>query len=142
MKRAEMKGSHPLLKPALEAAALAALVCAVTAAVALVLGLSGQRIMTLYCVNLCAVLAFQVFSGNSGVVSFGHTAFMAVGAYAAALATNNLMWHPAVALVFATFIAGLFGLILGSAVARLSGPYLAGTTLALAVSLPSVIAEE
>ena len=87
MKRAKMKGSHPLLKPALEAAALAALLCGVTAAVALVMGLSGQRLMTLYCVNLCAVLAFQIFSGNSGIVSFGHTAFMAVGAYVSAWLT-------------------------------------------------------
>ena len=87
MKRAKMKGSHPLLKPALEAASLAALLCCVTAAVALVMGLSGQRLMTLYCVNLCAVLAFQIFSGNSGIVSFGHTAFMAVGAYVSAWLT-------------------------------------------------------
>jgi branched-chain amino acid transport system permease protein len=33
------------------------------------------------------VLAFQVFSGNSGVVSFGHTAFMGVGAYVSAWLT-------------------------------------------------------
>ena len=63
---------------------------------------------------------------------------MAVGAYAAALATNNLKWHPAIALIVAAFVAGIFGLLLGSAVARLSGPYLAGTTLALAVSLPTL----
>ena len=63
---------------------------------------------------------------------------MAVGAYAGALTTNNLHWHPAIALVMAALIAGLFGLLLGLAVARLSGPYLAGTTLALAVSLPTL----
>ena len=63
---------------------------------------------------------------------------MAVGAYAAALSTNNLGLSPAIALVVAAFVAGLFGLILGFGVARLSGPYLAGTTLALAVSLPTI----
>jgi branched-chain amino acid transport system permease protein len=46
--------------------------------------------------------------------------------------------HPAIALVIASFVAGLFGLLLGFGVARLSGPYLAGTTLALAVSLPTL----
>jgi branched-chain amino acid transport system permease protein len=46
--------------------------------------------------------------------------------------------HPAIALVIATFVAGVFGLLLGFGVARLSGPYLAGTTLALAVSLPTL----
>jgi branched-chain amino acid transport system permease protein len=63
---------------------------------------------------------------------------MAVGAYAGALTLNNLNWHPVIALIMATLIAGLFGLLLGSAVARFSGPYLAGTTLALAISLPSL----
>jgi branched-chain amino acid transport system permease protein len=63
---------------------------------------------------------------------------MAVGAYAGALSINNLHLHPAIALVIATFVAGVFGLLLGFGVARLSGPYLAGTTLALAVSLPTL----
>ena len=63
---------------------------------------------------------------------------MAVGAYAGALSINNLHLHPAIALVIATFVAGIFGLLLGFGVARLSGPYLAGTTLALAVSLPTL----
>ena len=79
--------SHPLLKPCMEAAALAALLCCVTLLAGLVYGLSGQRLMTLYCVNLCAVIAFQLYSGNSGVISFGHTAFMGVGAYLSAWLT-------------------------------------------------------
>jgi branched-chain amino acid transport system permease protein len=36
---------------------------------------------------LMIVLGLQVFSGNSGVLSFGHVAFMAVGAYSSALLT-------------------------------------------------------
>jgi branched-chain amino acid transport system permease protein len=45
--------------------------------------------------------------------------------------------------IWATFIAAvaatsLFGMLLGYAAARLSGPYLAGTTLALAVGLPAL----
>ena len=38
-------------------------------------------------INLMIVLGLQIFSGNSGVLSFGHIAFMAVGAYSAALLT-------------------------------------------------------
>jgi branched-chain amino acid transport system permease protein len=37
--------------------------------------------------NLMIVLALQIFSGNSGVLSFGHAAFVAVGAYFSALLT-------------------------------------------------------
>jgi branched-chain amino acid transport system permease protein len=38
-------------------------------------------------ITLIVVLGLQIFSGNSGVLSFGHVAFMAVGAYASALLT-------------------------------------------------------
>ena len=38
-------------------------------------------------IMLIIVLGLQVFSGNSGVLSFGHVAFMAVGAYMSALLT-------------------------------------------------------
>ena len=37
--------------------------------------------------RLLIVLALQMFSGNSGILSFGQVAFMAVGAYASALLT-------------------------------------------------------
>jgi len=37
--------------------------------------------------TLLVVLGLQIFSGNSGVLSFGHVAFMAIGAYASALLT-------------------------------------------------------
>ena len=85
-----------------------------------------------------AIASIILLTGYSGQLSLGHSALMAVGAYAGALSINNLHLHPAIALVIATFVAGVFGLLLGFGVARLSGPYLAGTTLALAVSLPTL----
>jgi len=85
-----------------------------------------------------AIASIILLTGYSGQLSLGHGALMAVGAYAGALSINNLHLHPAIALVIASFVAGLFGLLLGFGVARLSGPYLAGTTLALAVSLPTL----
>ena len=36
---------------------------------------------------LIVVIGLQIFSGNSGVLSFGHVAFMAIGAYTSALLT-------------------------------------------------------
>jgi branched-chain amino acid transport system permease protein len=38
-------------------------------------------------INLIVVMGLQIFSGNSGVLSFGHIAFMAAGAYFSALLT-------------------------------------------------------
>ncbi|MEY3257677.1 MAG: hypothetical protein RL443_686, partial [Actinomycetota bacterium] len=85
-----------------------------------------------------AIASIILLTGYSGQLSLGHSALMAVGAYAGALSINNLKLHPAIALVVAALVAGVFGLFLGFVVARLSGPYLAGTTLALAVSLPTI----
>jgi branched-chain amino acid transport system permease protein len=85
-----------------------------------------------------AIASIILLTGYSGQLSLGHSALMAVGAYAGALSINNLHLNPVIGLIIATFISGIFGLILGIAVARLSGPYLAGTTLALAVSLPTI----
>ena len=85
-----------------------------------------------------AIASIILLTGYSGQLSLGHSALMAVGAYAGALSVNNFKLHPVIALVMAALVAGIFGLFLGYAAARLSGPYLAGTTLALAVSLPTI----
>lgn len=88
-----------------------------------------------------AVASIILLTGYSGQLSLGHGALMAVGAYSGALAIDKATLNPILGLIVATFVAGLFGLILGFAVARLSGPYLAGTTLALAVALPTLANE-
>ena len=46
-----------------------------------------QRRATQGLINLVAVVGLYVFVGNSGVLSFGNAAFMAVGAYVSALLT-------------------------------------------------------
>lgn len=46
-----------------------------------------RRIAVRMLLLLIVVLALQIFSGNSGVLSFGHVAFMAIGAYTSALLT-------------------------------------------------------
>jgi branched-chain amino acid transport system permease protein len=48
---------------------------------------ADQRVMVNFLIALVLVLAIQTFSGNSGIITFGHVAFMGVGAYVAALAT-------------------------------------------------------
>jgi branched-chain amino acid transport system permease protein len=86
-----------------------------------------------------AVLAgLTVLTGMSGQISLGHGALMAVGAYSVALLIGNEQWPVLPALVAATAIAAVVGLLLGAAATRLRGPYLAGATLAFAVGLPSL----
>jgi len=89
-------------------------------------------------VYLVAIASIVLLTGYSGQISLGHGAIMAVGGYAAVL--SQKYWHFNLFLNFIAEVlaAAIFGAILGFAAARLSGPYLAGTTLALAVGLPSL----
>jgi branched-chain amino acid transport system permease protein len=89
-------------------------------------------------VYVVAISSIILLTGYSGQVSLGNGALMAVGAYAAAV--SHVSWHlPIVACFFVAVIAAaLGGALLGAAAGRLSGPYLAGTTLALAIGLPSL----
>jgi branched-chain amino acid transport system permease protein len=91
--------------------------------------------VAVYVVGIASII---LLTGYSGQVSLGQGALLGVGGYAAALARNH--WHVSVPLTFAIAIlaAATAGALLGIAAARLSGPYLAGTTLALAVGLPSL----
>jgi len=85
-----------------------------------------------------AIAGLTVLVGLSGQISIGNGAFMAVGAYAAALLLMHLAWPLAAVLAASAAIAALAGLAVGVAAARLRGPYLAGATLMLAVALPSL----
>ena len=91
--------------------------------------------VALYVVGISSII---LLTGYSGQVSLGQGALLGVGGYAAAL--SHLKWHLPIPATFAIAIlaAAGAGALLGIAAARLSGPYLAGATLALAVGLPSI----
>jgi len=81
-----------------------------------------------------------VLTGLNGQLSLGHGAFMAIGAYTAALFYQDL--EPALPVVgvlaVATLVALVVGAVVGVAAARLHGPYIAGATLALAIAVPGI----
>ncbi len=85
-----------------------------------------------------ALAGLTILIGQSGQISLGQGAFMAVGAYSVLLLVNNEGWSLFPALLAATVIAALVGLPVGAAASRLRGPYLAGATLAFAVGLPAI----
>ena len=89
-------------------------------------------------IYVIAISSIILLTGYSGQISLGHGALMAIGGYAAVLSYSH--WHLPMLLAFTVgaITASIAGFILGMAAARLSGPYLAGTTLALAVGLPSL----
>jgi branched-chain amino acid transport system permease protein len=86
-----------------------------------------------------AVLAgLTVLAGQSGKISLGHGALMAVGAYTSVLLISKESWSVLPALAAAVAVALIVGIPLGAAASRLHGPYLAGVTLAFAIGLPAV----
>ena len=85
-----------------------------------------------------AIAGLTVLVGLSGQISIGNGAFMAIGAYAAALLLDRLAWPLPAVLAASAAITALAGLVFGVAAGRLRGPYLAGVTLMLAVGLPSL----
>jgi branched-chain amino acid transport system permease protein len=94
--------------------------------------------VAVYVVGIASII---LLTGYSGQVSLGQGALLGVGGYAAALL--RIQFNAPIWICFAVAIltAALAGAFLGLAAARLSGPYLAGTTLALAVGLPSIANE-
>lgn len=89
-------------------------------------------------VYVVAIASIILLTGYSGQVSLGHGALMAIGGYAAAVLRIEFNLPIILCFVAAVLIAAFGGALLGAAAARLSGPYLAGTTLALAIGLPSL----
>jgi branched-chain amino acid transport system permease protein len=83
-------------------------------------------------VMLLLGLSLQVMMALGGLVSFGHAAFFALGAYGTALVHLHAGWGLGPALLagmaLALVVAAVFGLVL----ARMSGVYLAMLSLALA----------
>jgi branched-chain amino acid transport system permease protein len=75
-------------------------------------------------------LSVAIVVGQIGYVTFGHAAFLGLGAYCSALLAPTLGYWPTVPLAIAPGI--LFGVALGYLSARLSGAYFAIATLVIA----------
>ena len=84
------------------------------------------------------ILSITFLTGSSGQISLGQGALMAVGGYACALGVLNLGFNYWESIIFAIVTSLIAGWILGITAARLSGPYLAGTTLVIALAIPSL----
>jgi branched-chain amino acid transport system permease protein len=76
--------------------------------------------------------AFNLLLGFTGLLSFGHAAFMGSAAYAAGWLVRSAGWPPELGLLAATGIAGLIGLAVGLIAIRRQGIYFAMVTLAMA----------
>jgi branched-chain amino acid transport system permease protein len=91
-----------------------------------------------------AVLAssWALLAGYGGQFSFGHMAFMAIGAYASGLATIHLNVPIVVGMLVGTAAAALAGWAIGALTLRFKAAYLALFTIAFSEILRTIIRAE
>src|SRR5690606_1605334 len=87
------------------------------------------------------VLGLQVEVGDTGLVNFGHVAFMAIGAYSMGLMLTN-DWPVGLAVPLAVLAAVAGGVLLGIPTLRLRADYFAITTIAAGEILRIAIQNE
>lgn len=89
----------------------------------------SQHIMVQSLIFIILACSWNLLSGYAGLLNLGHAAFFGIGAYASALLCINFGLSPWLGLIAGGFVSALFGVILGIPSFRLSGPYLAITTI-------------
>lgn len=113
-------------------------------------------ILTNFLIYTSMVVAYQMFMGNSGIVSFGQVAFFAVGAYTAALLSippdikevalptlppliQQVQYSALGAIAVGTLLAGLVALLIGIVITRMEVDAMGIATFALLVIVYKVI---
>ena len=90
----------------------------------------GVLIVSMYFAILAG--AWNLLAGYTGQFSLAPATFAMIGAYTTGLLNYYFGIPPLLGIVAAVVVSGLIGLLLGRAVLRLVGPYLALTTLSFA----------
>lgn len=126
--------------------------------VAVTSGGSTSRLITVAFINLIIVLGIQVFTGNTGIVSFGHIGFAALGAYLTAMfATPVAMKRsripdapfglseftigPILGLLLAIVVVAIIAFALGAVIGRMSGVSATMVTLAVLIIVYTVMTD-
>jgi len=112
-------------------------------AVALLLPLVVSTFFIVLLIEIAVVAlfatAFNLLMGFGGMVSFGHAAYFALGAYAAALLAQKAGWPMLAALAAAPLVAALGALLFGFFIVRLTYTYFAMLSLAFGQIVYTII---
>jgi ABC-type branched-subunit amino acid transport system ATPase component/ABC-type branched-subunit amino acid transport system permease subunit len=94
-----------------------------------------QLVMTLVPVWAIFGLSWNLLSGYTGLISFGHAAFFGVGAYAVVLGQVYFDLSPWFMIPLAAILGGIAGLLIGFPTFRLQGHYFALAMLAYPLAI-------
>ena len=92
-------------------------------------------------INVIVAVGLNLLSGNCGQISLCNASFMGIGAYCTALCTTRFGLPTLIALPASVVASALLGAALGYPARRLSGLYLALTTLGF-LELVGIVIEE
>jgi branched-chain amino acid transport system permease protein len=131
-------------------------VFALVIAVNTILGGAWESVSMLFLIAVVAVVGTGIYSGNSGILSFGHVGFMALGAYLSSLfildksfkevslpelpgILANIHLSPLFGLIAAALVIGVVALPIGLPLSRFTGIAAAIATFALLIVVNSVL---
>lgn len=97
------------------------------------------RVLILASIFAIFAASWDLLSGFTGQMNFGHALFFGVAAYTSALININVGLPPALSIPIGALAAVLAGLVIGIPCLRLRGPYLALATLAFPLILDGVV---
>ena len=88
----------------------------------------------LYILNMAGIymiltVGLDLLSGFTGLMSLGHAAFLAIGAYTSAILVDQVGIPFELSLIITPIIVGLFGFLIGFPALRIEGMYLGLTTM-------------
>lgn len=97
------------------------------------------RIFILACIFTIFAASWDLLSGFTGLLNFGHAAFFGTSAYIAAILNSKLGWSPWLTIPLGSLMSMVMGIVVGAPALRLRGIYLALVTLAFPIILTGFI---
>lgn len=135
-----MKNLHRILSPLKWVLMTAGLLLAILAPIWM--ETYWQHVMIIAYFYALLASSWALLAGYAGQFSFGHMAFMAIGAYTTGLLGRYFGTSPFVGILMGTLAAGLTGWAIGALVLRFKASYLALFTIAFSEILRMIIKGE
>jgi branched-chain amino acid transport system permease protein len=108
----------------------------------LIFDASGLSLLYLTLFFVCLSAAWNLFSGLSGYINFGFTAFVGIGMYVSVIALVDFKFSVWPAYLASGLAAALFAAVLGYPVLRIRGAYFSIAMLAIAEAMRVLVSTD